>query len=462
METVTVLTCADLPIALRAVRSVQRADNVSGCTSRIILFDDSKFAGAVDENRGSYHDEIADHHTIRVNRGRRNEFANILSAHSGINRDTVAFALLGSGLGTTTVGANRNATLLATVGETFCSMDSDVVWDIRVPPGLEELPDSNRVMDLYFSSRTDLLECLDRSSLTSMMQPAMWHASDICRAESVSAHLTKNAVALVQPAIWGDCAARDPAPLLLQAIASKRFLSEAEVYTALNSREVYRGYIGTAALRCSALPLCMTYLNNSVSLPPFMPDFRNEDGVFSVLLGMSPWKTWTHPWGVLHDPPFRRSYGDMLGAARTFRVSDVLVFCLQSYPRCEFRDVPWRFLGRYLKTIASLPVEGFTDFLDTVISRPLQVAVSRLREELMGSWCSPGLRKAGLALSDSYEDGRATLAWRTPREFSSFDSHVAIRLLRRYLYQYGELLDSWEVLRESALQLHLQGRGLWR
>ncbi len=57
---------------------------------------------------------------------------------TGLDRDVVEFALQGiSGLGLSSVGANRNLHLLATAGEAFLSMDDDTDCKFTCAPGFQ-------------------------------------------------------------------------------------------------------------------------------------------------------------------------------------------------------------------------------------------------------------------------------------------------------------------------------------
>lgn len=384
-----------------------------GRTNDFVVLDDS----ASSETRDAYQRMLralkAEHGVNILYAGLEEKvaFANKLVECGGLPRDIVYFACLGDKrYRTTTVGANRNALLLHTIGDLTFSTDDDIICRTADSPGKKE----GRVAFSSGGDPVDLWSFPDReTALRSMSyveqdilalheqwlgkEPASYFAKygQNCEvlfdeAEPHFLHRLQtqsNRVALTFNGTVGDCAWDNAYYHLFQRNETHERLtrSEQEYLSARGSREMAQvtSNITVTEQTNPVYTMCLG-LDNRGLLPPFPPVGRAEDLAFGAML--SKWVDAPYavhlPWVLLHAPPQKRSY---LGReVFTVSLSSCLIYCIGLFD-AGLGTTPaekLRKLGRHVEEAGRLSEEAFEEFVHSHIRQSMSASIMQLEERM--------------------------------------------------------------------------------
>lgn len=430
---------------------------------------------------------------LYAGRPEKERFARALVDESHVAPDIVRFALFGEASCHPSIGANRNALLLATAGDLIFSVDDDTVCRIARPPDASDALAMTSGTDptefRFFADRDAALrsagvveaDCLaiqerllGRSLASCVARLRHDGEPDFDRMTTrffSSLESGQGRVAMTMNGLVGDSGMGSPRYYLALSGSSRARLvaSEASYRSAFMSREIMRT---VARPTISDVPFGLTTfigLDNRGLLPPFFPVQRNSDGVFALTLRLGFPEAYIGflPWALLHAPPEPRAFpsGELQRVTEGPRISDVLFACMGTHEvgaatRAESDRL--RELGRYLTTLGSLAPQEFEEFLRLQLWRRAAAYTAAL-EGLLGVhresptvWANDvrhtlDVLRAALTTED-YAVPRDLRAGRTVDD--------ARTLTRRLVLRFGQLLEGWPELVEAAKRLRANGRRL--
>jgi hypothetical protein len=467
LERIAVLTC-ERPVELeRSLRSIAKNLQLHGGKAAITVYDDSRNLAAEDRTRALCL-TLGVSHSGRTQKAER---ARDLATRAGVSESLVRFALLGDGCVGETMGANRNAILLDSVGHTVLMADDDTAFQGVVPPnharGIELLDGRDPTELWFFRSREEALDAFARAELDVL--GAHEDVLGKSPAEVVRAHDSNVLVSDPSPRLsWdlanpharivasltgviGDSGHHSGTALLTHTVGGTRerlLASRAAYESALHSREVLRSVPHTTLGRSAALATTVVGLDNTSALPPFPPSQRNEDGVFGLLTRICvpcSYSAWLPP-ALFHLPtPRTFARGAHLDTANGLRLSEIVIALLTGG---TFHGSLGG-VGGYLVAIASLGEAAFEEAMRHAAQRLMSRRVAVLTAELEKG----GLLEEARADIERYV-GLTTKAV-TRDEFwlpTDVDASVVDRrsYARRWLKAYGELCLAWPALRSAS------------
>jgi hypothetical protein len=474
---------------------------------RFVVMDDSKDPAVRDE----YRRRLAD---LRRRLGveiayagleEKRRFVEALTAE-GIPPDVVTIALLDPlGLGLT-VGANRNALLLQTVGEGALSVDDDTLSRVAPPPGRQDgvaflsgtspgtafLSGRDPGDIEAFPGRAEALGSLPLAphDLAALHESALgrplraWLAG--CGADSPAAldagdprflrRLAEGGRVRITTNGWvGDCGWHSPTfYMLLTGESRRRLLRSAEAYTrGTASKEIVRSVPRpTVGNGDSFMATLFTGLDNRELLPPFPPVLWGEDLLFGITLQLcfGDARVGHLPWVAAHEPLEFRAFwpGEMTRSASGVDHSRLVSALLDGFTP-EPRNAPeteLRRLGDFLTALGRMEPAAFDDLARRhVVARAAAFAADlehrlEILEDDAGPaadlWASDVRRYLDLLRRHAAEPEIAVpldlLYGRSGDE--------ARRLAQQLLLHHGLLLAHWPDLVEAARRLKARGQAL--
>lgn len=482
ISTIGFVTC-NRPHALS--RSVESAiDNTirNGRDPEFVVMDDS------DDRNGEWNKEAIQALTdaayvdlLYAGRAEKEEYARLLTSRSLASPEVVRFALFDPEGCNHTIGANRNALLLDTAGCLILSLDDDVMCQtLNSPtPGAGVRLSSRHWQDFWFypdrESALHEAQFVERDILAAHEaflgrgigdvicdQQAEIDGADI-GAQLLRSKISGNGKILVtMPGIVGDSGMAYSWPFLTARGETHCRLnaSESSFRSALASKEV---------LKVSDRPtfdvsgLCMTTiigLDNRDLLPPFMPVYRNEDGIFGAILAKCFDEEYSvHlPWAALHDAETGRDYWPT-SAFFPPHICDVLPTCIDAHAKPVSRSRVRRLesLGQYLSDLGALPFPEFEQLMRVFALQQLSRLIVKLENALQEHLDAPGYWTEGV--KQTIEVFQKAISNPASAEGSDGikkqDDHQ--RLSQRLVRQYGELLCAWPALVDCAKDLRKSG-----
>lgn len=395
---------------------------------------------------------------------------------------------------------NRNALLLASVGELTFSVDDDTLCEaVASPDGSSGLgltsgadpseywffPNRSRMQGELATQPVDVLEKLagllgkDPAFIATHNgdkdQIAVHKVSDELLRRLTTPH---SKVTLAFPGLNGDCAWGAPfgfwgAPMgfmLMEGSSHTRLTHTEDDYRRFcTSREILR--VTPTATLCDASFSMTTFfgMDNREMLPPHFPLGRASD----MLFGWTTWHSLPHslvghaPWSLRHAPADQRKFneGEILRTASAFDLGKVLFACMEAHQWSAINDNPaerLNQLGIFLMDLGRLSPDAFDDFMRVAALQYNSRFATMIEERLDTSKATPDywakelkqfhtlLRKS--ELRDDY--------W-VPLDLASAVSMSAAKeLTPKYIFQFGELLCWWPAMRDAAQSLKSKGRNL--
>jgi hypothetical protein len=424
----------------------------------------------------------------------KRRFAEALTATGEIPAEVVEFALFDTEQCGCSIGANRNALMLDTVGEMVFSADDDSLCRIAASPEATQdeltLDESGRFMKFWFFPERDValqsVPLVDEDVLKIHEQLLGRSLSNCVAAYADTSRLTFETVnarqlgsiksglgkvLLTFTGVIGDSGLPAPVHYLFMNEESRERLvqSSAAYRSALTSREILRIVDRTYISRHGWSAAGVFGFDNRSLLPPFMPVQRGEDDLFGFTFRacFSDGYFGFLPRAILHSPPERRHYSpdSMVEHTSSLRTYDIILACLTSFNVWHgMMDEEQRLqaLGQHLMRLGSLAQEDFEEFVRMNLWRMQSDYISFAEAYLQAKAYSPAfwandvvrqietLRKA--IPREDFIVPRDLLEQHGPAE--------ARKLARRLVFKFGQLLDCWPRMVQTARSLRAQGRRL--
>jgi hypothetical protein len=489
-------TCNRLGPALRCLDDFVRCAKRFGRDGAFVVLDDSPDADVRRQYREALR-AVAQREAVAVlyaGREEKRRFVDALVGEGGpsaLPRHVVEFALFGAEGLTHVIGANRNASLLHTVGEAFLSTDDDTRARLALPPDEEEglaLASTGDPTDFWFFRDRDAAfgaarfddqdpwarhERLLGRELVSCVAD---HADSVDLDGASGALLTTlvsggGRVRVTASGIVGDCGMGAPTYYLtLRGASHERLVSSEAGYDVLRTtRDVLRVAPRWTITDGSFLMATSVGLDNSALLPPFFPVQFNEDGIFGVTLRSCFERGFIGypPCAIQHDPPERRAHTaqDLYRRQSLVCTPDVVLHCLASHAQGPATREPaqrLRALGRHLKDCGTLNPRDFAEFVRIQRWRQLSASVSQLEDSLAvypgapASWTDDVQR----CIDESNECLRRQDDVAPADLVAGRSADEARALMQRLLVGFGELLEYWPDIHEAARTLRQRGHAL--
>jgi len=410
----------------------------------------------------------------------RRDYAARLASRAGVAEEVVSFGLLGLSGARVTTGAARNCVLIST-GKRLClQVDDDSLCRIHSSPNQRPglaVGGGHESLEYYYTpdqwraapeSDTDYLalhEALLGRSVASVVSDTAAERLDVSRIGHRLMRGVVNKRAHIVATLTGTAGDSGQHSsfgyLLLNGKSRERLLRSRSIYQqALRSRWVVRSVPQTTIADtpwCVAINLGM---DNSKWVPPFMPVYRNQDGLFASLLALTQEDGYFGilPWLVMHEPVEHRQEepNEMLAFGHV-RFADLFLAILRTCApgTTAVSDVSRHVtIGRNLADIGSLEQDDFNDLARTLL---WEAAATRIRliEETLDEyggrprfWATDLLRRQR-ALKGCFDQ---TGGW-LPRDLvDDAGTEKAPAIARRVVYLYGKLLEAWDHLQLVAQQ----------
>jgi hypothetical protein len=487
------LNCLALPtadrsvFAARAIRSYVKNARRHGRCIRVFAADGTRSSEGCRETlrRTSVTEDVE---VVYAGHAEKTSYARRLARSANVPESLVSFALFGAGWPGEAIGANRNTILLHSVGQRVLCVDDDTVCrPVTAPTRTSSSLTFNGVNDpaqtWFYRSRRDVLgsaRVVDVDVIGAHEQLLGWPIRAVIKRNGVenekafggacdhllnSLALGKGTIIATLNGVAGDSAFYSGEALVLSDCIETRgrmLSSEASFTQAMTTREVIRHATRTTIAHGGPFMSTHLGLDGCALLPPFMPLYRGEDTVFaSMVYACVQHAYWAHlPWALLHAPRGARS--NVLDAYRRIRVSDIVLQLLQSWCSTFRRPEPMarlRSFGRYLISIADLPLQSFSAVIRDIIRTSALESV-RLKGAVIARhgaapffWANE-LRYRMKATLESLSQP----PYFCPADIGKQDSgdEVTIRLAS-FLHEYGNLLDSWPSIVAAACDLKASG-----
>ena len=417
-----------------------------------------------------------------------------------IPRSVIEFALMKpSHLPGLHSSGNRNALLLATVGELMFSADDDTLCQAVESPvmskGLGLTSDSDASEYWFFPTRDSLLRELSLQPFDALREvqkllgksPAQILYDMGGKAEDITTHTINDEflrrltdpqarVTLAFPGLVGDCGWGAPfgfwgAPmgfLLMEGATHSRLTQTDQHYhQSCTSREILR-VTPTPILSDASFSMATFWgMDNRELLPPFFPIGRGSDVVFG-------WTTWhgIHhslfghiPWAMLHAPQNPREFhqGEMSRTASAFDIGKVLFTCFEMFQWNSHQGDSGQWLmtlGNFLKDISQLSPVQFDEFMRVGALRYNSRFERMMEKRLADSHAMPKYWAQDLEqyLTLLRKSELRRDYW-VPLDIAMGSSlATAKKLTPKTLSQFGELLCWWPAIRDAAHTLKIQGQ----
>jgi len=377
-----------------------------------------------------------------------------------------------------TVGANRNALLLHTVGEYIFHSDDDVICRVAASPGFKEgfaLNSQGYPIQYWFYP--------DRESLLASVQPVeqdllalheQWLGQDPLASGAPYSRTDHVSVEQAGPAFLrrlatrprkiistahgfvGTLSAQEPADLLFSVPpeSRKRLLSSEQTYVSARTTREIGEAVCQITLTANAHPYAGMYiggLDNRELLPPSTPVGWSEDLAFSIILNKCfPDADAIYlPWVVLHAPLEARPHLEL-----SFDVpfNKWLLNCIEFF-HPEQISTPTDHLsqlGQFLEKIGSLPVPAFEEFARQALWQREGARISILENVL----CQDEGLLASYRQDIEAHCAKMRQGMMLPVRQRMVDGP---EIVQRALRQFAEILHWWPAIRETARCLRTDG-----
>lgn len=398
-------------------------------------------------------------------------------AQRGIDRSQLEFALLDPEGGGYTLGANRNALMLETLGEHVLYVDDDsIALTARPPEWSDELavaglgttqrywfyPSHAAARDAARFEPVDLLAAHEAYLGKPCREIIAAHAGGVpASSDPWATYLHDHAVVKVtQNGVVGDSCMFSNIGHLIHARGAgrDRLINDPETLAlAMSSREIIRSP-ASPTLRMGGLLIGPDWgCDHSAPLPPYFPLYRSSDTSFSNLLSLTDrgWAFADIPWLVLHEADPGRSYNQR-GVAAPWRCSagEALRQLLQTRSATGFRAYgdPLGSIGEQLLAHAALPAEEFAALVRTLVDELIGMKIERLVHSLEAAAPAPAHYETAVRRSIALlEASLADPARFVPVELAAGrDAAAALAQLQRLVHRFGELLRAWLAIDAAA------------
>jgi len=491
IATVGVVTRNRTPQMKRCLESYIENCRQYGRENDFVVMDDSENAEVRKEHRQILR-SLKERYGVEIRYAGQEEkrrYTDALINAIELPSDVVRFALFDvAGCGCS-IGANRNALLLDTVGDLFFSADDDTVCRLTPHPEINSdiaffseidptefwfYPDREAALQSTTTVEQDHLalhESLLGKNLGNVLKDLPESAA--VKMNEVCPHLYKGlksgvgTVRVTFNGIVGDSAIPTPAGYLtgFQGNTRTRLTESESTYdSAFTSREVMRSVNCASIYHGTQLMGTVLGIDNRNLLPPFMPVQRNEDGVFGFLLSVC----FDHsffgylPWAILHAAESRKYSPNYMAHVADRILTDLIIFTLAAQPprpgHLTGRERLMS-LGTFLTEIGSLAQPEFEEFVQLQISLRLSQLLSSLEQTLKKYKGSPDFwardLRAYIQTTQEALQRKDCIIAHDLREGRT-DEEV-VRLSQQLVLGFGRLLQAWPDMMIAAKDLRIRG-----
>ena len=471
-------TCDRVLELHRAILSFGTSIIKYGHSLNIFVSDNSRVPTAQRENRDLL-TALASSHNLRIYYAGYDEKVDFCKlCDSRIPSEVTRFALLGQHGVIPAMGANRNATLLQTVGNTALSADDDTEWITGRAKGSKTgrgaiFSRSSNVAEITaFEDRAAAVEEVSFSDIDVITEheSMLGTAFPVRNGSLGHSGLVGNStftVRLTSNGVVGDSGFESQKGVICweePATRKRMFKSDRSARLALETREVVRQVRRRTVARGGECLATVMGFDNREVLPPFFPHFRGEDNLFGLMLGCCDVTSVIGylPFVVVHAPPeHRHSPPTNLAVVNVCEIIGWL--CIMWARCCEYNDVRSRLrsLGRFLTGIASMPVEDFEAALREVLEMRSRHLTLQLEQQIRVAFL-PDVWKSAIqgAIESLTKNSISNVIAMEPRKVEAKTTLVSSTLIREVTLSYGELLKWWIPLLEVARDLANAGMGV--
>ena len=471
---------------LNAARSYMRHFKSYGHRLRIVVCDQTpprdQFSGTSRTGLGGLSREIG-LEVFFAGIEEKLAFARALCSTGSLPREVVQFALFGRPDTDTNIGANRNATLLQTVGGMLITVDDDTLCEpARVPesaPGVRFGGEIDPTEAWFFADRAgahafveqcnvDFVECHREFLGRYLGEISLYSAESRTKAlKTVCPHIfeylcfDRGQVLATYTGVVGDAGISSTFPVLLHPNRGTRdrFRASHEAYVQnTRSSQVVRQALCTSVVHgpgAVGLTMCLG-LDNRLILPPFFPAYRGEDGIFGQTLALYREDScFSHlALTIAHDRPPGRVYGNIPTVHMCDLVQSAIGTCSIS-PLEQGSPERLERLGRFLITLGSLTEAEFRDWARAAMfmraSNIVQISQAALTQDCDAPkyWAEDIYRiidRISLAVQDP--------DYIVPHEVRGGGG---LRTARETIRQFGGLLCWWPAIVERTKALAESG-----
>jgi hypothetical protein len=405
-------------------------------------------------------------------------FASALS-RAGIEPEVARFAIIGRiHPNICSIGANRNALLLDTVGENIFSVDDDTVCALRPHPlRVQKLRfecTRNPRDTWFYRERRELIEepgwgyydllgeheeLLGESAarLAQSKDEDHLEGNNVCGDLLYALQSGYGTVLATMSGIAGDSGGYSSKWVLSMGRSNQQRLKleDEQLRIALDSREIL-GIVPAPTVTPSSFCIATTIgLANEHLLPPFLPIGRNEDGVFGGLFNMAGhYALLGHvPLAVLHDAQKGRAYMQY----PKFRLADLTLSLMEHFDLGG--NIPisalLRRLGQNFIESSSLPDIELRDLISECVLvrearkiRRMSIIAKDAQEEGLRHFQEEALLYRKYVIQN-VTSGPAII----PVEMCDAFGRNAFVKMREFLFLVGRLFYQWQDIVDAARHL---------
>lgn len=490
------MTASRKELLERALTSYIRGTTRKGRDIEYVVFDDSK-------------DAQSRHASLQVARNARRRFdvevrfagseervayARCLSECASLSAEVLEYGLLlAKGY---TLGQNRNALLVDSVGKLFLCVDDDTVCSPRLLPGTNEeglrtcseadpsefwcfrdFGEASRSVPIVES---DLLEAHERllgKNLADLpLRGGHANSGDGGQTSGMSKRLQRpgSIVRITLNGLVGDCAWGTPfglwhEPMGYLAFAGsslERLTSSEEMYQrSIQSRQLMRATTCPVLADATFSMLTFWGLDNRELLPPNLPMNRGQDIVFGQIL----WRCFGEavfghvPLALLHDPvPPRRFWPGEI--TRSAAGVDLCRLMVEATKLCALQDHSHdpeqrlKALGQRLSQLAELPGKALQERFLECLHESNQRFEHRLAQQALEVKACSGYATDLLRFFEKLRRSEGSKDYWIPLDLWSADGPAAAEArLRQTFKQFGALLAFWPSIVKAAKELRSHG-----
>jgi hypothetical protein len=413
-----------------------------------------------------------------------------VSGGDGLPAEVVSFALFGDEAYRRTVGANRNALLMAAPGELSIMADDDTVCQPAVMTEADAVlslssmkdptvtcfyADRKQLVQSVHATEIDLFACheklLGRSIAACLSSLGPSSSIDLERINPDSVDYFGRATKSVKATaagFWGDSGV-DSAHYVLELRGESRdlLMQSKKLYArARESREVFRS-VPRYTISDGAVFIPMSAgIDNRSLLPPFLPVGRNSDGLFAMTLRLCADDALVGhiPFAVQHRPPEGRRYAPSTEAPGLPEILSAISHAFRpSAGRADISDRLSDF-GQFLVDVGSLSSADFKGYVESAWVAAASRYISYLEYLLDLYHGEPDYWAEDiLSFIEGLTDFTVHNSAAAPRELLETQSpEQAMETCRRVVRKFGELLQWWPVIDDAARRLREAGARLAR
>ncbi len=488
ITTVGALT-ADRPAALeRCLQSYSEHFLSKGVFPNMLVIDDSRGSDSARRNRELCVNAGATGISVGyIGIEEKAIFCRALEAE-GIPRHVLQFGIPIEPI-THSPGANRNFLLLATVGEEIFSVDDDTECRPWLHPHAEKgvtitghddpteiWPFADRNGAFSFATQQDINLLHEHEGLLGQSLAHLLNAEhgerayvdNICQhylsaaLQDAQAHTVRVSIS----GMAGDSGMYSARRILFATGGTRaRLANDESLYRlALHSRELARA-VPQASVSHSGICIAMAIgLDNREPLPPFMPNWRNQDGVFSsTLTACDPHALIAHARAGIWHNAFRQSHytDDVFTCARRTRVSELLMLLITS---CTPAIAPalgmtrMELLARYLIDLGRMGCQEFASMMRRALIEKRCRQLATHRALATAQFAYPSFWLSDL---ERYREETMKSLVDEPfphiEELQSSTPHSALTYVQQYAVAFGELLLWWPRVMSASISLKRRG-----